>query len=420
MSGPDDHDDHTSEQPTTRRDEAAVQRVASFLRGRGITEVAINDAVALGRLHLLVADAVVIPDLGRYTSSELATRAGMEGELAARLWRAMGFPDPRADDAAFTDADLDALRTTKLMLDLGLMEESTAIQMTRVIGTSMSRIAEAELGASIFSSSDLPDEQWADILSTTIEATLPAVAGLLEYAWRRHLQAAVRRFALAGPVHIGEDGEAAPGVRELAVGFADLVGFTAQSQQLSESSLAALVRRFEDLAYEAVVGHGGRVIKMIGDEVMYAVDDPGAAVLIGLSLSEAYAHDDLLSDVRVGLAFGHVLARDGDVFGPVVNAAHRIVNVARPGTVVCHGSILEPLDDDPRFLWRSLQRRYLKDIGRVDLYTVRRNEDDAEQFVDQARRIGERQLRRFLPEAILERERERSRLRIRRHGDDGS
>ena len=105
----------------------------------------------------------------------------------------------------------------------------------------------------------------------------------------------------------------------LAVGFADMVGFTLLSQHLGEDELAAVVRRFEEISHDIVTGLGGRVVKMIGDEAMFVVDSVVAAARIGLGLAEAYADDELLSDVRVGLAVGPVLVHDGDYFGPTVN-----------------------------------------------------------------------------------------------------
>ena len=121
---------------------------------------------------------------------------------------------------------------------------------------------------------------------------------------------------------------------EMAVGFADMVGFTLLSQHLSDEELAAVVRRFEEISHDIVTNARGRVVKMIGDEVMFVVDNVADAARIGLGLADAYADDDLLSDVRVGLAFGPVLLRDGDYFGPTVNLAHRIVNIGNPGTVL--------------------------------------------------------------------------------------
>ena len=117
----------------------------------------------------------------------------------------------------------------------------------------------------------------------------------------------------------------------MAVGFADMVGFTMLSQHLSDRELAAVVSRFEELAHDIVTSMGGRVVKMIGDEAMFVVSSAADAARIGLALAEAYADDDLLSDVRVALAIGPVLVQDGDFYGPVVNLASRLVGDRQPG-----------------------------------------------------------------------------------------
>ena len=128
----------------------------------------------------------------------------------------------------------------------------------------------------------------------------------------------------------------------MAVGFADMVGFTMLSQHLGDEELAAVVSRFEELAHDTVVALGGRVVKMIGDEVMFVVPTATGAAQIGLSLAEAYAGDELLSDVRVALAIGPVLVQDGDFYGPVVNLASRLVGVANPGTVLVSDEFQRP------------------------------------------------------------------------------
>ena len=63
----------------------------------------------------------------------------------------------------------------------------------------------------------------------------------------------------------------------MAVGFADMVGFTMLSQHLGDEELAAVVARFEALAHDTVVALGGRVVKMIGDEVMFVVPTAAGA-----------------------------------------------------------------------------------------------------------------------------------------------
>ena len=336
------------------------------MRAWGVPDDEIRRARDAGLVGLLAVAAAAFPGAGVYTPDELAAKVGMERDLSKRFWRAMGFPDVPDDERVFNDVDADALSTVQAMLTLGLTNVDVAIQLTRVIGSSQARIAEAMLGS---------QEQRAlaqtpatahetDLFAMAADATLETQSRLLDYVWRRHLQAATRRRLMSN----GAPG--APTV-PLAVGFADLVGFTAMSQQISDRELAAVVSRFEALAFDAVTQHGGRVAKMIGDEVMFVVDGIDEALETALALAEAYADDDLLSDVRVGLAYGDVLALEGDYYGPVVNLASRIVNIALPGAVVVSESVHGALGKDPRYIFHPLRVRSLKDIGRVRLWRAR-------------------------------------------------
>jgi adenylate cyclase len=208
----------------------------------------------------------------------------------------------------------------------------------------------------------------ADQFALHAELALPAMAKLLDYVWRRHLQAAVRRAVLLRGR--GTDAGMSP---LTAVGFADMVGFTVLSQHLGDEELAAVVARFEALAHDTVVALGGRVVKMIGDEVMFVVPSPMSAAEIGLSLAEAYADDELVSDVRVALAVGRALLQDGDYYGPVVNLASRLVGVAHPGTVLVSDEFRTALGADAdRFEMKPLRPRTLKDLGRVQAWKLSR------------------------------------------------
>jgi adenylate cyclase len=198
-----------------------------------------------------------------------------------------------------------------------------------------------------------------------IAALAPTMEPLLGYVWRRHLLAALLRRATSADVPPAA-------ARPTVVGFADMVGFTAASQQLDTPALAALVDRFEALAYERILHRGGRVVKMIGDEVMFAADDPAAAADIGLGLVETYGAAEVELQVRVGLARGPTLSWEGDLFGPVVNLASRLVNVARPGTVLIADDLGELLSATPAFVLRHLRAVRLKGIGRVRPWVVRR------------------------------------------------
>jgi hypothetical protein len=95
-----------------------------------------------------------------------------------------------------------------------------------------------------------------------------------------------------------------------------------------------------------------------------------------------------------------VLERDGDVYGQVVNLANRIVGVAYPGTVVVSEEVNDALHDDEEFTLRALRSHYLRDIGRVRLFTLRRRTDRRESPYTNARRRRSR--REFLRERWID------------------
>jgi adenylate cyclase len=366
---------------------AALERVRRFLRSHGTPEDEITEAESRHVLDLLVADRLLVPAERRYTQSEVADMTGMDLALARRFWRALGFADVEAEERMFTDLDIEALVILRSMMDLGVTDVDTSLQFARVIGSSMARIAEAEVSPTVrgmgLGSGSGDTVEAADRFAQLADHSLPAMARLLEFVWRRHVQAAVRRAML---LRSRSDSGALP---VLAVGFADMVGFTSLSQQLSEEELAAVVARFEEIAHDTVTAGGGRVVKMIGDEAMFVTESPLDAARIGLALAEAYADDDLLSDVRVALAVGPVLVQDGDFYGPVVNLASRVVNMAAPGAVIVtdefHTAVeaalagAGPVSDAGEgggaageYEFLELRPRRVKDLGRIQLWVLHR------------------------------------------------
>lgn len=292
----------------------------------------------------------------KYTREEASTLAGIDPALASRLWVALGFTTPPPGSRVYDDDDVEAMRYAGDVIRRGIADEDLVVQLTRTMASSIARIAEAQVEIAVERGrrgGEPGPQVEADVVDRTPE--------LLGYMWRRHVADALRRMTTSGAAET-----------TLAVGFADLVGFTALSQEMDESDLAALVDRFETLAHDTVVMLGGRVVKMIGDEVMFAVDEPKAGVEIALSLADAYGDDEDLQDVRVGLSCGGVLQRQGDLYGPAVNLASRIVSIARPRSVVVAEGVHDVLIDDPDYEWRSLRPRTFKGIGRVPIWRVRR------------------------------------------------
>ncbi len=320
-----------------------------------------------GVLGFFAVERFAVPDDARYDLAEIAQVTGMPAGQIAQMWRSLGLPEPRPGVRIFTEIDAEMLGTVAGMMELGLIEPDLAMQMSRVIGWSLARVATAMVDAiDIDPTEDAADDPEVAVFAG---AMLPTMTQVIEHVWRRHLQIAARR-------RISRELDDPESRDVKAVGFADLVGFTTLSQQVDEHTLASIVGRFEEIAYDTVTSFEGRVVKMIGDEVMYVVDDPAEAVRVGLALADEYANDEALSDVRVGIACGPVVEREADIYGPVVNLASRIVNIAFPGSVLVTDEVHDAVADDERLEWKSLKPRKLKDIGRIPLRTVRSADDD--------------------------------------------
>jgi adenylate cyclase len=285
-------------------------------------------------------------------SGEIATRAGVPLEEARHLWRAMGFPPVADDERMFTRADLEMLTAVRALVEHGTPVEQVTV-LTRVMGQSLARIADAQVSALDLGNPDLD----VDAIGTLVQQ----IERFLSYIWRRHLIAALLRAIAAGT--------ALAGARQV-VGFVDLVGFTGVAEHLTAGELSELVERFEAHAYERIPGVGGRIVKTIGDAVMFAVDGPHDAAAIGIALVQAYAADPLMPDVRVGLAIGPTVAYEGDLFGQTVNLASRLVTLAKPGTVLVSDELGQALATDEAFVLKRLRAR-LKGIGRVRAWVLR-------------------------------------------------
>jgi adenylate cyclase len=343
-----------------------------LLLALGTPEEDLDAASTDEELLLLIIDRTLGGGSARYTEAELASLVEMDPDYARRLFRALGIPDSDRETVQFTDDDVRAMRLVGRLRESGAFDEEVLLQLTRVTGSSAARIAESQVAASV------EQIRSGHPLAPPDQRGIIEFPEIFEVVWRRMLRSAARRrMAL-----VTDEATA------IAVGFADLVGFTALSQQLDDEDLAAVVDRFESTAYDVVSANGGRVVKMIGDEVMFAVDDIPRAVEVALLLSETYHDDESLSDVRVGLAAGPVLDREGDLYGPTVNLASRIVAIAYAGSVVVSAEVHNALAETDAYVFRSLRTRHLKDIGRVSLYAVRRRSDPFERdsVVTRARR----------------------------------
>jgi len=293
---------------------------------------------------------------------------------ARKLWRALGFAGVDDADVAFTSADAEALGRVVRLVRTGLVEEETAIAWARALGQTTDRLVSWQLEALLEELHDAaPAGSGEGATAGEVDAALARIATvaddldqLIVYAWRRKLAAAVARLTDLA------DSSGLSTQQELTVGFADLVSYTRLSRRLEHRELVALVQRFEGLAADVVTAGGGRVVKNVGDEVVFTVADPAACAVIALSLSERMAVDDLVPDVRVGLAHGPVLSSLGDVYGPTVNLASRLTSIAQPGTVVTDQSTAVLLGGCADLLLVPQRRRQVRGFGQLQPLLVMR------------------------------------------------
>jgi len=338
-----------------------------WLARQGATLAQMVEAQQHGSLTGLAGDLVLRPG-ERLTLAEVAAAAGMSPSAIERLRLATGLPPAAADERLFNHEDAEVF--ANFATGHALFGEHPMLQFIRVIGSSLARIAEAAVAVFLANVEGPIIERHAGELALA-EANLRAIQALeaipngVRTILRAHMETAIRRLRAARRERLMLD------TVQVAVGFIDLVGYTRLSQQLDPRALGTLVERFEALASDTVAARDGRVVKLIGDEVMFVAVDAAAACDIALTLVERFAGDTSVMP-RGGLALGPALMRSGDYYGPVVNLASRIAELAVPREILVTAEVVERAGTD-RFTFEPAGRRILKGFeGPVALHAAAR------------------------------------------------
>ncbi len=344
-------------------DRAKRLRLLERLADDGFSEAELVKAVKENRLALLPVERVLG---GTYTGGEIEERTGLPAGTMARIRRQHGLPTADPDDRVFSDDDIEAAKSMKLFLDAGFADERVD-EITRVLGEGMGRLS-ATIAASFvetFLEAGESEDEVALRFAELADQLTPAFAPILVAGFKAHLRDSVQRGVL-GLAEL-ETGDIA-GAQELAVCFADLVGFTRLGGQVEVGELSTVAGRLASLATsftEAPV----RLVKTIGDAAMFVSPAPAPLVEVALKLVDAFEAEELPS-LRAGIAFGPALLRAGDYYGNSVNLASRVTGAARPGSVLCTREISDAAGD--AFHWSSAGRHKLKGVsGPTPLYRAR-------------------------------------------------
>ncbi|HKY58817.1 MAG TPA: adenylate/guanylate cyclase domain-containing protein [Aeromicrobium sp.] len=314
-----------------------------------------------------VIEAVTEALLGQpptLTRLEVARKSGLPPEVNAARWRALGFPEMADDDIAFTKADVDALKVTESLITLGFIDPESEESFIRTVGRTFARLAEWQVRGLLAPLLEGKTGTLSGRDLKEINEILRLASRIQDYVWRRHLLGAASRMVLQHSV----DTDSEPA----CAGFVDIVGYTTRSRSMTRDELAALVERFESVVTDLITEHNGRVVKTIGDEIFFVVDDPAEAAWLGVELTEQHVHDESFPNVRVGMAYGELLYRLGDVFGPVVNMASRLTSVARPGRAVVDKHLAELAKDEPGIRLKRMPRTRVKGFETVEPWVLKR------------------------------------------------
>lgn len=295
-----------------------------------------------GRLLTIAGDRALRPGV-TYSMRDLAEWTGIDLATLDEMRKAVGYTEVELDESVFTEEDIEAFRS--FVAARRIFSEHAAIAFTRTLGSSLARIADA---ANSLFVAEVEGELVAkgatelERAKTNLEAIglLDPLRPTIEFTFRRHMQLAIERSRRARAHRTLTSGT---DLARMAIGFVDLAGYTSLAQELDAKQLSDLVDRFEETANDAALAHNSRVVKLVGDAVMYAAMEPTDAVDVARDLLEAFS-DDRHVRPHGGIAFGDVLARGGDYYGPVVNLAARLAEVAVPHEVLVTTEIAEAVE----------------------------------------------------------------------------
>lgn len=357
------------DKPSAKR---ARLELLNHLQRDGASLEELKQAVAEDRLALLpvqrAIEGFLDPDQPRLTAIEVCREAELELGFFRELWHALGFPDADPDEPRLTAQDLEAARSLRLFLGLGIPEQRI-LEVARVIGRAMSEVVAAlfevtrevmvQAGASEF---DIA-MRWGEAARNLAPQINPMLSHVLDL---HRLQLLSQEVISATDLEEGGFKE----TRWSTICFADLVDFTALGERIGTRRLGAVALRLSGVA-NGVIAPPVKLVKTLGDGILLVCPDADQMIEAALEMIRVVDDDEELPSIRVGIAAGETLPRAGDWFGRPVNIASRITRHASPCEAVATRSVKQAAERG--WQWESLGPHSLKGVSEeVELYRVGR------------------------------------------------
>jgi class 3 adenylate cyclase len=331
-------------------DARARAGLIEYLTGLGFTADEMVEAERHGRLFGLAGDVLLWSGPQVHTLRTAADSIGVALADVEHGWAMLGLTVADADTPALSQADVDSMATWVAMRTQ--MGNDAADGFLRVLGSNVARVAEAISSMIRAARPNMWLGHTGDELTTAQayrEAAqfVPRIGGMIDAVHRHHL-VSTRTF-IEGVV----SGPSASLI--CGVGFADLSGFTALTQTLTPAELSTMLTEFGATVSDVVHADGGRVVKFLGDAVMWVSSNPERLAKAALDLVDHPRAREVGLQVRAGLGYGEILAINGDYFGNAVNLAARLVAAAAAGQILAAVELHEQLPDWPAIAQEPLQ-----------------------------------------------------------------
>ncbi|MFI4984993.1 MAG: adenylate cyclase regulatory domain-containing protein [Solirubrobacterales bacterium] len=350
--------------------QARAERLALLeqLAADGVPLPELRRTTAAGTVLFLLADPVIV-GRERYTAAEIAELSGADPDFLVAARRAMGLPIPEPDEAAYTEDELESARRIMIAREAGISDEDT-LDLLRVLSRGLSQAADSlrAFPLKLVLEPGMTESELAGRYAEAAAQLYPLVDPMLSNVLALHLRHATQTEVISA---LERSGGQLPGSREVAVCFADLVGFTRLGEEVPADELGRLAGRLEVLATD-VVEPPVRLIKTIGDAAMLTSPEPAPLLDAALNLIDAAdAEGENFPQLRAGAALGLALPRAGDWFGRPVNLASRITSIARPGSVLAEREVRESARE--AYGWSYAGERRLRGVrDPVSLFRARR------------------------------------------------
>ena len=333
--------------------DARRARLYQGLERAGLPIDALVQATERGELSFEFLDHPVYDRFARLTSKtfrDVSSEEGIPLELLLVVREAVGLAQGDPDDQMRED-ELQVVPLIKRQLSMGF-DPVVLERMLRVYGDALRRITETEADwwrTQITQPSLASGMNMTEFLQTAAElggevtwlaeqAMLAIYHANQEHTWNENLfeevEEALDRAGLRSRI-----------ATLPAICFLDITGYTRLTEERGDEAAAELAARLTPLVQRQAERHDGKVVKWLGDGVMFHFREPTGGVTAALEMVDAIAAAGL-PPAHVGLHTGPVVFQGGDYFGRTVNLAARIGEQAAPGQVLVTQEIVDRVVPD--------------------------------------------------------------------------